>query len=161
MSCDTQAHPSAAQPAPLGFNGVMTGVITIVNHLPALSSFPRYSAMWQLHAHPKPAHTSPGLMDHPASLPKALGFGHAQCSGALRGTGTSPTPQHSEGPSTFPTGLIYGTRAGRILKGNTGHITICSQSMAPYCHSINLDTSAWHSKCSTEERPRRRFPAFL
>ena len=75
-SCDSRAHPSAAQPVQSEFNDVMTAVITIVNHLPAISSFCRSSAMWQL---PRPPCACTNLSwPHrpPCSTPKGhLGVG--------------------------------------------------------------------------------------
>lgn len=113
------------------------------------------------HGHPQPAHTALGPVDHPAVPPKALGYGDGPFSGAFQGTSTSPRPQPSEGLSTFPTGLIHRTHAVRILKGNTDRIALCSQSMAPYCPGIHLNTSAWRFKCSMKERPQGKCPAFL
>lgn len=45
LSCDSRAHPSASQPVRAEFNNVVMGVITVVNYLPAISSFCRPSAL--------------------------------------------------------------------------------------------------------------------
>lgn len=127
----------------------MTGVITIVNYLPAFGGFCRPSAVWQLPQTPQAyAHLS-----WPCGPSKALGHRDRHFSVAFQGTSMCPRPLLSEGRRTFSTGLIYRTWAVRILKGNNGHTTICSQSMDPCCQGICLNTSAWDFKCSMKERP--------